>query len=133
MFGNWTFGPSKDGSRIFLHLSFFHTWITYFISVIGTLITFFLWIELSHPDDWTWEKFNGRINNVTKEADLFTPETWEESSMILSWSLMIVVLPLTIIFVQHIDSCNNFICKCCQKNCFPVIKKKELDIMINDD
>ena len=89
MFGNWTFGPVKKdsqfnvlnctGSSSFIYVSYFHTWITYFISVIGTLITFFLWIELSHPDDWTWEKFNGRINNVTKEGDLFTPETWEES------------------------------------------------------
>ena len=142
MIGIWTFGPARNNStdrwytcscstRKTIRVSNFHTWITYFISVIGTFSTFFLWTGTSL--DWDMARFQDRLNSLMVSSNFFTAKTWEESAVFLSWILMLIILPMTIAFVQIIDNFSKNLCSFVSSNCFPVIKKTELDVERLDD
>merc|ERR1740129_1778192 len=126
MIGIWTFGPARNNrTSKAIRVSKFHTWITYFISVIGTLSTFFLWTGTSL--DWDMARFQDRLNSLMVSSNFFTAKTWEESAVFLSWILMLIILPMTIAFVQIIDNFSKNLCSFVSSNCFPVIEKTELD------
>ena len=139
MIGIWTFGPPRNNTADYcscsssktIRVSNFHTWITYFISVIGTFSTFFLWTETSQ--DWTMARFQERLNSLMVSSNFFNAKTWEESAVFLSWILMLIILPITIAFVQMIDNCSKSLCCFVPSNCFPVIEKTELDVERIDD
>ena len=143
MIGIWTFGPARNNStngwytcscstRKTIRVSNFHTWITYFISVIGTFSTFFLWTGTTQ--DWPMAKFQERLNSLMVSSNFLTAKTWEESAIFLSWILMLIILPMTIAFVQIIDKFSKNLCCFVSSNCFPVIEKTELDVeRIEDD
>ena len=106
----------------------YHTWITYFISVIGTFQHFFYGLE--HLLIATWQDF--KIDYFMVSSNFFNATTWEESAVFLS--LMLIILPMTIAFVQIIDIFSKNLCLFVPSNCFPVIEKTELEVeRIKDD
>ena len=139
MIGIWTFGQARNNrfdccsysTSKAIRVSKFHTWITYFISVIGTFSTFFLWTGTSL--DWDMARFQDRLNSLMVSSNFLTAKTWEESAVFLSWILMLIILPMTIAFVQIIDNFSKNLCSFVSSNCFPVIEKTELDAERIDD
>ena len=120
-FGTWTFGPAAGNNESTSNCcgscktnksraSYKHTWVSYGITLIGTIVTFVLGYENS------WRKFStfGQDSAVV----------W----LVISWVLIIAILPILIGFVQGVDKFCNFLCKCCPTKCFPVVERTELDV-----
>ena len=148
-FGTWTFGPVKQNSASsskcctscksnILEVSYLHTWVNYTISIIGSITSFFLWIEVD--DNWTLENVSSGFERMFKynfffrwpswswAVSFFGGPFWAVSSLLMSWILMILILPLSITFVQAVDNCCSCLCKCCPTQCFPVIEKTQLQV-----
>ena len=92
--------------------------VNYSISLIGAIITFFVgYYDLSRFD--------------IDVKDFFTSgfrDQWVAGVVLISWFLILVVLPICIGFVQTVDNCCNFLCKCCSSKCFPVVQHSVLDV-----
>ena len=69
-----------------------------------------------------------QANIDQKRNNFFQWPHWPVSSLFLSWILMIIILPLSIAFVQAVDNCCSCLCKCCPTQCFPVIERTELQV-----
>ena len=125
-FGTWTFGPAAGTNELTsnccgscksnkLRASYKHTWVSYGITLIGTIVTFAVGYE------YEWRK----LSNFGVH---FTKDEWESLPVVISWVLIIVILPILIGFVQGVDKCCNCLCKCCPTKCFPVVERAELDV-----
>ena len=145
--GTWTFGPAarnnKSTSNFYMSCesnkisaSYKHTWISFGISLIGAIVTFVVGYDSS------WHKLYDFGQDVTY---FFTyPACGNYAGLVvISWVLIIVVLPICIGFVQGVDKCCNCLCTitvtdfseakiclctCCPTKCFPVIQRTELDV-----
>ena len=124
--GTWTFGSAAGNNESTSNCcgscksnksraSYKHTWVSYDITLIGAIVTFVLGYENS------WRKFStfGQGLASGEVGDIFVA---------ISWVLIIVILPILIGFVQGVDKCCNFLCKCCPTKCFPVVERTELDV-----
>ena len=77
-------------------------------------------------------RFQDRLFSLMVSSNFFNATTWEESAVFLS--LMLIILPMTIAFVQIIDIFSKNLCLFVPSNCFPVIEKTELEVeRIKDD
>ena len=141
-FGVWTFGPAARNNESTsnscmsceskeISVSYKHTWVTFGISLIGVIVTFFAEYGVS--------EFNTALENNFNGAGPF----WMALSVIYSGVLFIVILPILIGFVQGVDKCCNCLCTitvtdfskakiclctCCPTECFPVVQRVELDV-----
>ena len=134
-FGSWTFGPTaqqnKSSSKCWIssesnkvRVSYFHTWVTYGISLIGSIVTFLSGYERpSWPRKFSLFPLHAKMFSKTG----FGGDQWFIGSASISWVLTIVVLPISIGFVQAVDKCRKF-CTCWPTKCFPVVEKIELDV-----
>ena len=119
-FGTWTFGPamqnnestsdsckSRESNK--LRASYKHTWVTFIISLIGSIMTFFAVFGVS--------EFNVSLKNG------FEGYGWAAAAVLISWLLTIVALPICIGFVQSVDKYRNFF-TCCPDKFFSCHRKK---------
>ena len=140
-FGTWTFGPAVENNESTsnccgsckcnkLRASYKHTWISFAISLVGAIVTFVVGYEKS------WLKLSDFGRDLARHR-------WETIPVLISWVLIIVILPILIVFVQGVDKCyncqftisvNDFskakICSitCCPTDCFPVVERIKLDV-----
>ena len=147
-FGTWTFCPAARNNESTsnsnccmscesnkISVSYKHTWVTFAISLIGTIVTFVAGYE------YQWVHTNGHIaerklsdfgRGVTQffKYGYFHFNEWSAGATIFSWVLTIVILPILIGFVQVVDKCCNCCtcCPCCPTKCFPVVERIELDV-----
>ena len=116
-FGSWTFGStvqiktsnccmSSAYKNSQITVSYFHTWVNYGISLIGAIVTLSLAFALDR------DLLGGFF------TDCFA----------ISCFLIIAVLPICIGFVQTVDICCNFLCRCCPSKCFPAVQHSVLDV-----
>ena len=122
-FGTWTFGPIKQQNSStsnccttcksdLLAVSYLHTWINYAISVVGSITTFFVWIKVDSYA--TFEDFL-RLRGGT-------------FLVLISWIIILIILPMSIGFIHAVDNCCKCLCTCCPAKCFPVIERTELRV-----
>ena len=128
-FGSWTFGPGVQTNASTsnccmsfeshqIRASYFHTWVNYGIALVGAIITFFVgYYDLS--------RFDIDVKNFFTSG---FRDQWVAGVVLISWFLILVVLPICIGFVQTVDNCCNFLCKCCSSKCFPVVQHSVLDV-----
>ena len=135
--GSWTFGPAVKNCAFNkqccmsvksnqISISYFHTWVTYGISLTCSVVTFLVGYERpSWPRTFSLFPFHAKLFSKTG----FGGDQWFIGSALISWVLTIVVLPISIGFVQAIDKwkCRKF-CTCWPTKCFPVVEKTELDV-----
>ena len=134
-FGTWTFGSASQNNESTstsnsnccmscesnkISVCYKHTWVTFGISLIGTMATFVVGYEKP------WQNFSNFGRAVTYFFTVVT-EGWEAGFVVISWVLTIVILPILIGFVQGVDKCCNCY-TCCPTKCFPVVERIELNV-----
>ena len=109
-FGSWTFGPGvrnnastsnccKSFESHQIRTSYFHTWVNYGIALIGAIITFFVgYYDLS--------RFDIDVKNFLTSG---FRDQWIAGVVLISWFLILVVLPICIGLVQTVHTCCNFL------------------------
>ena len=134
-FGSWTFGPARQKNKSFskccmssesnkIRVSYFHTWVTYGISLICSIVTFLAGYERpSWPRKFSLFPLHAKLFSKTG----FGGDQWFIGSALISWVLTIFVLPISIGFVQAVDKCRKS-CTCWPTKCFPVVEKIERDV-----
>ena len=117
-----------------LSVSYFHTWMNYIISLIGTGASLLFGWLTKRKSDLVLEKKTPLVTRVfyivekIKQRQAKEPPkddiSWHSIPLCIALILMIVNLPILIVFVQKVNNC----CKCCPTKCFPVIKMTKLKV-----
>lgn len=121
--GTWTFSPaaqnneSTSNSKCFMScesnkisVSYKHTWVTFGITLIGAIVTIVV----------GYEQPGRELSDFGTKIETLIP-------VVVSWVLIIVILPILIGFVQGVDKCCNCY-TCCPTKCFPVVERIELNV-----
>ena len=94
-----------------ISVSYKHTWVSYGITLSGAIITFLV----------GYDRISGFGRHLERAFGVALV-------VLISWVLIIVILPILLGFVQGVDKFCNFLCKCCPTKCFPVVERTELDV-----
>ena len=115
-------------------MSYKHTWVTYGITFIGAIVTFFVGYEyhgLAWQHSRTFSNFDVDVTNFFTGDEEFAfgedsglDTTDQAGTVVISWFLTVIILPILIGFVQSVDKC----CTCCPTKCLPVVERTKLDV-----